>query len=76
MNKLEANINIKCFEEFKVSHDILCKMLQDKNINVSIRLKYMREFNNKIEKENNMNKFNWDLINQPNTVVHCKTRQY
>ena len=22
-----------------------------------------------------MNKFNWDLINQPNTVVHCKTRQ-
>ena len=51
MSKLEANINIKDFEELKVSHDILCKMLQDKNINVSIRLKYMREFNNKIEKE-------------------------
>ena len=22
-----------------------------------------------------MNKFNWDLINQPNTVVHCETEQ-
>ena len=55
MSKLEANINIKDFEEFKVSYDIFHKMLQDENINVSIRLKYMREFNNKIEKENNMN---------------------
>ena len=55
MSKLEANINIKDFEEFKVSHDILCEMLQDKNINVGIRLKYIHEFNNKIEKENNMN---------------------
>ena len=55
MNKLEANINIKDFEEFKVSHDILCEMLQDKNINVGIRLKYMRECNNKIEKDSNMN---------------------
>ena len=54
MSKLEANINIKDFEEFKVSHDILCEMLQDKNINVGIRLKYIHEFNNKIEKENNM----------------------
>ena len=55
MNKLEANINIKDFEEFKVSHDILCEMLQDKNINVGIRLKYIHEFNKKIKKENNMN---------------------
>ena len=42
---------------------------------VGIRLKYMREFNNKIEKENNMNKFNWDLINQPNIVVYCRTEE-
>ena len=55
MNKLEANINIKDFEEFKVSHGILCEMLQDKNINVGIRLKYIHEFNNKIEMENNIN---------------------
>ena len=55
MSKLEANINIKDFEEFKVSHDILCEMLQDKNINVGIRLKYIHEFNKKIKKENNMN---------------------
>ena len=58
MSKLEANINIKDFEEFKVSHDILCEMLQDKNINVGIRLKYIHEFNKKIEKElEDLNKF-------------------
>ena len=22
-----------------------------------------------------MNKFNWDLINKPNTVVHCRTEE-
>ena len=54
MSKLEANINIKDFEEFKISHDIFHKMLNDENINVGIRLKYIHEFNNKIEKENNM----------------------
>ena len=55
MSKLKANINIKDFEEFKVLHDIFHKMLNDENINVGIRLKYIHEFNNKIEKENNMN---------------------
>lgn len=55
MSKLEANVNIKDFEEFKISYDIFHKMLNDENINVGIRLKYIHEFNNKIEKENNMN---------------------
>ena len=54
MSKLKANINIKDFEEFKVLHDIFHKMLNDENINVGIRLKYIHEFNNKIEKDNNM----------------------
>ena len=55
MSKLTANINIGDFDECKVSHDILCDILQNEDINVGIRLKYINEYNQKLKKENNMN---------------------
>lgn len=55
MSKLTANINIGDFDECKISHDILCDILQNEDINVGIRLKYINEYNQKLEKENNMN---------------------